>query len=302
MKILVLNNDPAERSIILQVIQSKNHEMLACENSMAVWSHLQAGEVRFLIADRTNTDMDEKHLIEHIRSGELPASVYILLITSRAYDPEKQPARADDHLFKPISALDLKSRIAIGERIMNLGDNLLQARDQLENMALYDPLTNLLNQKAFLTTARGEMERARRNQAPLSLIMLDIDNFTALNEHHARHIGDEVLKLVARIIREKSRPYDCLGRWQGDEFISALPGVIGADAEKVAQRIIKGVRSIFITAGQDGPPISVEMSAGVATLFHVNPSTELVDLVQQARNAMLRAKEAGGNQVFLAYL
>lgn len=146
------------------------------------------------------------------------------------------------------------------------------------------------------------MERARRSQSPLSLVMLDIDNFAALNERHGWRIGDEVLKLVARVIRDKSRPYDCLGRWQGDEFILALPGVIGADAEKVAERIIKGVRSIFITAGQDGPPISVEMSAGVATLFHVNPSTDLVGLVGQARAAMLRAREAGGNQVFLAYL
>ncbi len=302
MKILVLNNDPAERSIILQVIQAKNHEMLACGSSLAAWEYLRAGQARFLIADRTNSDMDEKRLIERIRSGELPAAVYVLLITSRAYDPERQSARADDHLFKPISALDLKSRITIGERIMNLGEDLTQARDQLESLAIYDPLTNLFNQKAFLSTAQGEMERARRSQSPLSLIMLDIDNFAALNERHGFRIGNEVLKLVARVIREKSRPYDCLGRWQGDEFISVLPGVIGADAEKVAERIIKGVRSIFITAGQDGPPISVEMSAGVATLFHVNPSTDLVGLVGQARTAMLRAREAGGNQVFLAYL
>lgn len=302
MKILVLNNDPAERSILMQVIQGRQHEMLACESSQAAWERLQAGEARFLIADRTNTDVDEKRLVERIRAGKFSGPMYILLITNRAFDPDRQAARADDHLFKPISALDLRSRISIGERILSLGEDLTRARDQLENLALYDPLTSLFNQKAFLNTAQGEMERARRNQAPLSLVMLDIDNFGALNERHGRQVGDEVLRLVARVIREKSRPYDCLGRWQGDEFISVLPGVIGADAEKVAGRIIKGVRSIFITAGQDGPPISVEMSAGVATLFHVAPSTDLTSLVDQARAAMLRAREAGGNQVFLAYL
>lgn len=302
MKILILNGDPADRSTILQVLQNHKHEVFTCENSQAAWDHLQQGRVRFVIADRTNTDVDEKHFIEHVRSGGLPAPVYILLITNRAFDPERQPARADDHLYKPISAAEMRSRIGIGERILNLGDNLLQARDQLENLALYDPLTRLLNRKAFLSAAHGELERARRSQSPLSLIMLDIDNFRSLNEQHGRRLGDDVIKLVAQVIRDKSRPYDCVGRWDGDEFITALSGVIASDAEKVAGRIINGVRSITLTAGREGPQLSLQMSAGVATLMHVSPTMELHDLVQHARNAMLRAKEAGGNQVFLSYM
>lgn len=301
MKILVLDNDPAQRALLLQVIQGRSHEALACENSLEAWQRLKAGEARFLVADRTNTDVDEKRLVERIRSERLPAPIYILLLTNRAPNLDKQSAHADDHLFKPISALDLRTRIGIGERILSLGGDLAQARDQLENLALYDPLSSLLNQKAFLHMAQGEMERARRSQAPFSLLMLDVDNFTVLHERHGRRVGDEVLKLVARVTREKSRPYDCLGRWDSG-FVSALPNVIGADAEKVAGRIIQGVRSIYITAGQDGPPISVEMSAGVATAFHVTPSTSLDGLLEQARIAMLRAREEGGNQVFLAYL
>lgn len=302
MQILILNNDPTERAAILQVLQNSKHEVFTCENSQAAWEYLQAGRARFVIADRTNTDMDEKHFIEHVRLGGLPAPVYILLITNRAYDPEKQPARADDHLFKPISAADLRSRVTIGERILCLGDDLLQAKDQLENLALFDPLTGLLNQKAFLSTAVGEVERARRNQSPLSVIVLDIDNFKSLNEQHGERVGDGVLKLVAQVIREKSRPYDCIGRWNGDEFISILPGVVGSDAEKVAERIIKGTRSMQITVRRDGPPLNVEMSAGVAVVVHIGPSVELEDLVQKARNSMLRAKEAGGNQIFLSYI
>lgn len=300
MKILVLNTDANERSAILQTLQSYKHEVLTCETSQAAWEHLALGHARFVIADRTNTDLDERHFIEHVRSGGLPTPVYILLITNRAYDPEKQLARADDYLYKPISAAELRSRLTIGERILSLGDNLLQAKDQLENMALLDPLTGLLNRKAFLSTAHGELERARRNQAPLSLIMLDIDNFDLLNQQHGRQVGDEVLKFVAQVIRDKSRPYDCIGRWDGDEFITALSGLIGTDAEKVAQRIIKGVRSIPLSAGQEDQPINLQLSAGVATVMHVSPTAELTELAEYARNAMLRAKEAGGNQVFLA--
>jgi diguanylate cyclase (GGDEF)-like protein len=302
MKILVLNGDPTDRSTILQILQNHKHEAFTCENSQAAWNHLQQDHVRFIIADRTNTDVDEKRFIEHIRAGGLPAPVYILLITNRAFDPERQPAHADDYLYKPISAADLRSRIGIGERILSLGDNLLQAKNQLENLAVYDPLTSLLNRKAFLTAAYGELERARRSQSPLSLIMLGMDNFRSLNEQFGGRLGDDVIKLAAQVIRDKCRPYDCLGRWDRDEFIGALADMIASDAEKVAWRIINGARSITLTAGREGSPFSLQMSAGVATLMRVSPTMNLQDMAQDARNAMLRARESGGNQVFLSYL
>lgn len=302
MKILVLNNDLTERSVIQQVLQHNGHEILTAETSKAAWETLQSGEVRFVIADRTTTDMDEKHFIEHIRTGSLPAPVYILLISVKVRDPNPPTVHADDTLFKPIVPAELKTRVTIGKRILALSDNLLQAQDQLENQSLVDPLTSLLNQKAFLNSAAGELERARRNQSPLSLIVLDIDNFKALNDKYGSQIGDDVLRLVAQVIRERSRPYDCLGRWNGDEFISALPGVIGADAEKIAGRIISGVRAMQITPKEGGAPLNVEMSAGVASELNIGSSTEIGPIIQQARNSMLRAKEAGGNQVYLAYL
>ena len=77
---------------------------------------------------------------------------------------------------------------------------------------------------------------------PISLIALDIDDFKMINDTFGVELGDEVLRVVAQSIREKSRPYDCIGRWAGDEFVIMLAGVIGADAEKVADRIITGVR------------------------------------------------------------
>jgi len=302
MKILVLNNDLTERSVIQQVLQHNGHEILTAETSKTAWETLQSGEVRFVIADRTTTDMDEKHFIEHVRTGSLPAPVYILLISVKSHDKENATGHADDTLFKPIAPAELKTRVTIGRRILALSDNLLQAQDQLENQSLVDPLTNLLNQKAFLHSAAGELERARRNQSPLSLIVLDIDNFKALNDQYGSQIGDDVLRLVAKVIRERSRPYNCLGRWNGDEFISALPGVIGADAEKIAGRIISGVRAMQITPKDGGAPLNVEMSAGVASELNISPSAEIEPIIQQARNSMLRAKEAGGNQVYLAYL
>jgi two-component system chemotaxis response regulator CheY len=216
MKILVLNNDVMERTIIQQVLQYNKHEIVIVGKSEAAMQLLREGDIRFVIADRATTDIDETEFIKHLRDSNPPYYIYILLIASKVGDTDvtTPSAGADDYLHKPIVPLELKSRVHIGERILGLGNDLVVAKDTLERMAMFDPLTKLLNQTAFLSLSRGELERARRNQAPLSLIALDIDNFKEIKEKHGDAIGNDVLTLVAQAIREKSRPYDSVGRYE----------------------------------------------------------------------------------------
>lgn len=299
MKIMVLSNDPAGQAVIQQALERAGHELLPAQNSQAAWSLLEGGESRFVIADRDSTDVDEKKFVARVRSAKPPLHVYILLVSPRGQ--EQDHTGADDYLYKPLGTAELKSRIAIGERILGLGDNLSQAKDQLETLALLDPLTGLLNQKAFLATARAELERARRSQSPFSLIALDIRDFEALTELHGHETGNNVLQLVAQLIREKCRPYDCIGRWEADEFIIALPGVIGADAEKIVERSVNGIRLMSI-ATTDGINLRVELGAGIAAASRISASTELEGLNDQALQALQRAREAGGNQIYLTYI
>jgi diguanylate cyclase (GGDEF)-like protein len=300
MKILVLNTDLTERSVIQQVLQRGGHQVIMADTSQEAWEVLRQGAARFLIADRTNTDMDSANFIEQVRSSRLPAHVYILMISARGNDQETLSFPADDYLYKPISTVDLKARVSIGERILSLGDNLMQAKSQLESLALLDPLTNLYNQRAFLSAAAGELERARRSQGPISLIMLDVDNFQGIAGTYGAQVAEDVLAIIGQVIREKSRPYDCIGRWGTDSFASALPNVIGTDAEKIAMRILGSMHSMNVTP-PDGTPLKVQMSAGVAMVSHITASMEIDPLIEQARQAMLRARESGGDQVFLSY-
>jgi len=299
MKIMVLNNDLTEQGVIEEVLKRSSHELLAAENSQAAWDVLEKGECRFVIADRASTDMDEKQFIARVRSAGYPAHVYILLVLPK--NQEQDHAGADDYVYKPLTTAELKSRIAIGERILGLGDNLSQAKDQLDNLALLDHLTGLLNQKAFLSTAHADLERARRSQSPFSLIAVDIRDFENLHDFHGQETSHNVLRLIAQLIREKCRPYDCIGRWDADEFIIALPGVIGADAEKIVERILGGLRSTEITTAA-GLSVRVELGAGIAASSRISASTEIEGLIHQALQALLRARESGGNQIYLTYI
>lgn len=303
MKILVLNNDLMERTIIQQVLQVNGHEIVNAENSDTALYLLQNADIRFIIGDRSNTDMDEKAFIRKVRETKPAHYVYILLITAKAQDADVTTPRlgADDHLNKPIVPAELKSRVHIGERILALGDNLVNAKDTLDNLAMVDTLTGALNQIAFMIFSRGELERARRSQAALSLIAFDVDNFKATNEKYGRNIGNDVLSVIAQGIREKSRPYDGLGRFESDTFLLILPAVIGADAEKIADRIIKGIENTRISM-LDGTELKVTLSAGIASSARVTVSTDIDALVERAKEAVATAKREGGDHIYTIYV
>lgn len=303
MKILVLNNDLVERTVIQQALQQNGHETVTAEDSDAAMQLLREGEIRFVIADRDTTDIDEKQFIQHVRDARPPYYIYILLVTPKLQDTDVSTPRtgADDYLQKPIVPAELKSRVHVGERIISLGDGLIQARNALENNAMFDPLTMVLNYKAFVSLARGELERARRGQAPLSLIALDIDNLGSIREQFGPSIGNDVLTIVARSIREKSRPYDGVGRYESDTFLIILPGVIVHDAEKITERILKSILNTDI-ALRDGTQVNIKLSAGIASSVRITAAIEIEMLIEKASEALKLARRNGGEQLATVFI
>lgn len=303
MKILVLDKELKERIVMQQVLGQNGHEIVSAEDSETAMQILQSSGLRFVIADRASTDIDEKQFIKRVREAKPPYYIYILLLAPQIEETDISALNtgADDYLQKPIVPLELKSRVQIGERILNLGDYLLEARDTLERVAMYDTLTGTLNQKAYLLYSRGEMERARRGQAPLSLVALDVDDFRGINAKYGENIGNDILTVIAKAIREKSRPYDGLGRYEADLFLLTLPGVIGQDAEKIADRIIKGILNTNISL-LDGREVKVGISAGVICAPRITAATEIETLIEHAKGAVSHAKREGGNQAHMVFV
>jgi diguanylate cyclase (GGDEF)-like protein len=301
MKILVLENDPKELALIQQMLGENRHALIPITSSEQAWESVQTGEVHFLLANWDTSDIKQAQFIPRVRAARLPTPVYILLSTSKTTDDDLGPMQADDLLRKPYKAQELKNRVAMGERIISLASNLATARNELESQAVFDSLTGFMNRAAFLRQSAGELERVRRASAPLSLIALDVDNFQNINDVHGTEVANDVLAVVAQTIREKSRPYDHISHWAENEFVILVSGVIGADAEKIAERIIAGVRGTHIEV-QNETPLNLKISAGIASVSRISTSTEMESLIEQSRQAMARAKEAGGNQVFLAYI
>jgi len=303
MKILILNNDLMERTVIQQVLQYNKHEIVTAGTSDAALQMLQAGDIRFVIADRITTDVDEKEFIKRVRETKFPHYVYILLITLKVQDSDISTARTgvDDYLHKPVAPVELKSRVLLGERIISLGNGLMEAKDTLEGSAMFDSVTNMLNLKALLVLSRGELERARRNQAPLSIVAVDINNLDQIIATHGEAVGRDVLVLISQAIREKSRPYDNAGRFDESVFLIPLPFVIGQDAEKIAARLYKGIMNTHI-ALLDGTNVQVNIGIAIVSATRVTISTDMELLVEKAKGVLARLKRNGGNQVDVVFV
>ena len=121
--------------------------------------------------------------------------------------------------------------------------------------------------------------------------------FKEVNDEYGHLTGDEALKLVAQVIKKRSRAYDGIGRWAGDEFLIVLPGASAEDAQNAAERIVEGIAATKL-ALPEGGILSIAASAGVATQEKMTGAIALLDdIIQRADEALYRAKKAGGNQV-----
>jgi diguanylate cyclase (GGDEF)-like protein/PAS domain S-box-containing protein len=167
--------------------------------------------------------------------------------------------------------------------------------EQVQRLAVTDPLTNIHNRRHFFEVAHREMERARRYQSPLSLIMIDIDRFKEVNDTHGHLIGDMVLRQIADRLKTQLREIDLLCRYGGEEFVILLPDTALEAAYQVAERLRQAIVEKPIQA--DGYLVQVTTSLGVA--FMGDECKQIDDLIRYADQALYQAKSAGRNQSIL---
>ncbi len=132
-------------------------------------------------------------------------------------------------------------------------------RESLERLAITDTLTGLGNREGFDRSMQRELERASRYRRELSLVMMDLDGFKAINDRHGHQVGDEVLARVATALEGERRENDLLFRWGGDEFVLLLPETTRAEAEVAADRYEQALRGLVVRG------MSIGASRGIAT-------------------------------------
>lgn len=189
----------------------------------------------------------------------------------------------------------LKAQIQTGLRGIQFYQELMQTNDVLSTMALADPLTELSNRRAMEWDLPRQIQYARSQSSPLSLIMLDVDYFKSVNDNYGHQVGDRILKLLAARLQHNLRFQDTLFRYGGEEFVVILNQTNLQDAYTVAKRLrgLIGDQPFNI----DGMlALQVTISLGLASL-DATDDIKGESLLRRADYSLLRAKASGRNQV-----
>lgn len=174
---------------------------------------------------------------------------------------------------------------------------LLRAIEQLRESSVKDGLTGLANHKSLMERLAAEFHRARRYGSPLSVIMMDIDLFKGVNDSYGHVQGDQMLTVIAEVIKANIRQADFPARYGGDEFVLLLPETDKAEAFAVGEKLRRRVEETAIPLDTEAFVTST-VSLGISSL-RPHMKTPAV-LLEKADAALYRAKEAGRNRTFLA--
>ena len=165
---------------------------------------------------------------------------------------------------------------------------LAEAQEQADR----DPLTGLLNHRAFHKKLEEEADRAQRTGERVALVVIDLDNFKFFNDAYGHLVGDEVLKQVGRAITRSCRSYDTAARYGGDEFALLLPGVGAESAAEITERLDAAFDSLEYRPISEGGAVPLSLSLGVAVFPEDGPGR--LDALETADARLLRTKYGGG--------
>jgi diguanylate cyclase (GGDEF)-like protein len=221
---------------------------------------------------------------------------YILLLTARSQRDDLLrglESGADDYLTKPFDSQELRARLHVGRRILDLQGHLIAAREELRFRATHDVLTGLANRAAVFDVIRRECSRQLREGGSIGIVLLDLDHFKNVNDTYGHLCGDAVLREAARRLVGSVRAYDTAGRYGGEEFLVAAPASDGPGTLALAERIRQSIEAPPVDT--EAGPVRITVSCGVATSDPQNPLAPDA-LLRLVDAAMYRAKDRGRNR------
>ena len=299
MQALVVDDSAVYRKLIGDHLRSWGFGVTLAESGSEAWQILeQPNAPKLVLLDWVLPDLDGIELCQRIRqAGSSSPYVYIILLTSkegRQNMLQAMQAGADDYLVKPFDELELKARLLVGKRILDLQEELVSARESMRHAATHDSLTGLTNRGEILAMLERELERGRRERKPLAVILCDIDHFKNVNDSLGHLFGDEALREIGRRLRAQLRVYDGVGRYGGEEFLMVLPSCDLPNALLRANELREIIaKTPVVSSGEER---LITMSMGVA-ISACEGKNEVEMLLNQADAGLYKAKEKGRNRI-----
>ncbi len=295
--VLVVDDEAANVDLLRRVLTHHGYRVTGALSAEAALEAIATEQPDVVVLDVFMPKTSGFDAIRAIRASEATATLPIIIASALA-DSEHivrgLNEGANDYVTKPFVMPVLFARLAALLRSAELVKRLEVQTEILSKMAAYDELTGLFNRRSLFHTLETEISRGRRYRRDLSLLMLDLDGFKAINDTHGHPVGDQVLREFARRLQGALRTMDAACRYGGEEFCAILPETSAAGAAAAAERI--RARCAATPYETQRGPVTMTVSIGASTAVP-GGTAPVTDLLGEADAALLRAKKNGRNRV-----
>jgi diguanylate cyclase (GGDEF)-like protein len=306
-RILVVDDDPETARLLRTWFRGQPYDILEARDGDEGLDFAAREKPDIILLDLRMPTLDGHEVARGLkRDPETNGIPVILLSASNSVEDKVEAflAGVDDYVVKPFAfeEVDARIRAMLKKRELYMAHesalrDLRASNEQLTEELGVDEKTGANNYRSFQRRLAEEWLRAQRYGMPLSLVMLDLDDFKRLNDSLGHRAGDLALREFATLVAGGARATDLAARYGGEEFAIILPHTAGAMAALVADRVLAAVREFLFLA--DESPSRLTVSAGVAT-YPSHPDIDDPDaLVRAADRALYRAKEQGKDRVVI---
>ncbi|MBB3262682.1 diguanylate cyclase (GGDEF)-like protein [Azospirillum sp. OGB3] len=291
-KILVVDDIPSNVHVLSRILKDEHDIYFATDGAKAL-ELAQSRLPDLVLLDIMMPGMDGYEVCSRLKTDPITRDIPVIFISAKSEVEDETyglEVGAIDFISKPISPPIVKARVR---------NHLLLKRqtDLLRTLSFNDGLTGIANRRRFDEVLLREWRRCGRVQLPLSLIMLDVDQFKPYNDHYGHQAGDECLRAVAQLlVGQMMRPGDLIARYGGEEFVCLLPETDEDGAVKVAERLRQTVAERRLPHAVSHVADHITISLGVATARPLLDDTP-DRLTQLADGLLYEAKRAGRNRV-----
>ena len=293
---MIAEDDVTSRTVLAGVLKKYGHDVVATENGTKAWQIIQQCDAPKLVnLDWIMPEMSGPEVVRQARNLQNDRPPYIIMLTAKCEKADiiaGLEAGANDYLSKPFDPGELRARVEVGRRMLEMQDALVESKETMAHQAAHDPLTGLLNRRAILDRLREELSRAGRSGDVLAVGICDVDSFKLINDTHGHQAGDDVLCGFSQVMMKALRVYDSIGRIGGEEFLLICPIKSGTDCMPLFRRLCKTVaESKLKTRSLE---LSITVSMGVVC---ASSQSTVDDILESADTALYRAKSEGRNRI-----